>query len=69
MLEIQWYPGHMVKAKKMIRQNLGLVDVVIELVDARIPYSSRNPDMQTLLSSKPRLLVLNKDDLADPDKT
>ena len=59
----------MVKAKKMIRQNLGLVDVVIELVDARIPYSSRNPDMQTLLSSKPRLLVLNKDDLADPDKT
>ncbi|NLK51421.1 MAG: ribosome biogenesis GTPase YlqF [Syntrophomonadaceae bacterium] len=68
-MEIQWYPGHMVKAKKMIRQNLGLVDVVIELVDARIPYSSRNPDMQTLLSSKPRLLVLNKDDLADPDKT
>lgn len=59
----------MVKAKKLIRQNLSLVDVVIELVDARIPLSSRNPDMQTLLSSRPRLLVLNKDDLAAPDKT
>ncbi|MGI6648177.1 MAG: ribosome biogenesis GTPase YlqF [Bacillota bacterium] len=68
-MEIQWYPGHMVKAKKLIRQNLSLVDVVIELVDARIPLSSRNPDMQTLLSSRPRLLVLNKDDLAAPDKT
>ncbi|NLC07037.1 MAG: ribosome biogenesis GTPase YlqF [Syntrophomonadaceae bacterium] len=68
-MEIQWYPGHMVKAKKLIRQNLSLVDVVIELVDARIPLSSRNPDMQPLLSSRPRLLVLNKEDLAAPDKT
>lgn len=59
----------MVKAKKLIRQNLSLVDVIIELVDARIPLSSRNPDMQTLLSTKPRLIVLNKEDLAAADKT
>lgn len=59
----------MVKAKKLIRQNLGLVDVVIELVDARIPLSSRNPDIQTLLASRPRMIVLNKEDLAAPSKT
>lgn len=68
-MEIQWYPGHMVKAKKLIQENLGLVDVVIEMVDARIPYSSRNPDMQFILSSKPRLIILNKNDLANPEKT
>jgi ribosome biogenesis GTPase A len=59
----------MVKAKKLIRQNLGLVDVIIELVDARIPLSSRNPDMQSIFNVKPRMVVLNKEDLAAPDKT
>jgi len=59
----------MAKAKKLIRQNLGLIDVIIELVDARIPLSSRNPDMQSLFTSKPQLVVLNKDDLAAPDRT
>lgn len=59
----------MVKARKMIQENLGLVDVVIELVDARIPHSSRNPDLQMIIGQKPRLIVLNKDDLADPAKT
>lgn len=68
-MEIQWYPGHMAKAKRLIQENLGLIDVVIELVDARIPYSSRNPDMQHLLSRRPRIIVLNKNDLADPEKT
>jgi len=58
-----------VKARKVIQENLGLVDVVIEIVDARIPLSSRNPDIQSLLSKKPRLIVLNKNDLADPQRT
>lgn len=62
---IQWYPGHMVKAKKLVRENLKLVDVVIELVDARIPVSSRNPDINQILGDKPRVMVLNKADLAD----
>ncbi len=62
---IQWYPGHMVKAKKLVRENLKLVDVVIELVDARIPVSSRNPDINEILQDKPRVIVLNKADLAN----
>lgn len=62
---IQWYPGHMVKAKKLVRENLKLIDVVIELVDARIPLSSRNPDINEILLDKPRVMVLNKSDLAD----
>lgn len=66
---IQWYPGHMVKAKKIVRENLKLVDVVIELVDARIPVSSRNPDINVILGDKPRVLVLNKADLASDNFT
>ncbi|MFZ5639713.1 MAG: ribosome biogenesis GTPase YlqF [Bacillota bacterium] len=66
---IQWYPGHMVKAKKLVRENLKLVDVVIELVDARIPVSSRNPDINQILGDKPRVMVLNKADLADDTMT
>ncbi|MBM7854368.1 ribosome biogenesis GTPase A [Desulfohalotomaculum tongense] len=66
---IQWYPGHMAKAKRLVQQNLKLVDVVIELLDARIPISSRNPMIDKILGSKPRLVVLNKADLADPEIT
>lgn len=66
---IQWYPGHMVKAKKLVRENLKLVDVVIELADARIPVSSRNPDINEILNDKPRVMVLNKADLADQTMT
>ena len=63
---INWFPGHMVKAKKEIKENLKLVDTVIEIVDARIPISSRNPDFDELIGDKPRVIGLNKFDLADP---
>lgn len=63
---INWYPGHMAKAKKLIQENLKVIDVVIELVDARIPLSSTNPMIKSLIGDKPSLLVLNKADLADP---
>ena len=62
---IQWYPGHMTKAKRMMQEDIKLVDLVIELVDARIPLSSRNPDIDTLGKNKSRLILLNKSDLAD----
>ncbi len=62
---INWYPGHMAKAKKEIRESLKLVDVIIELIDARIPYSSKNPDIDELAAGKPRVLLINKADLAD----
>ena len=62
---IQWYPGHMTKAKRMMQEDIKLVDLVIELVDARIPLSSRNPDIDTLGKNKARLILLNKSDLAD----
>lgn len=63
---INWFPGHMVKAKKEIKENLKLVDTVIEIIDARIPISSRNPDFDELIGTKPRVIGLNKFDLADP---
>ena len=63
---INWYPGHMKKTREMIQENLKLVDVVVELLDARIPISSRNPIISELVGSKPRIIVLNKSDLADP---
>lgn len=66
---IQWYPGHMAKAKKEIEEKLKLIDIVFELVDARIPYSSKNPVVSDLLKSKPKLLLLTKCDLADPSLT
>ena len=66
---IQWYPGHMAKAKRLILENMSLVDVVIELLDARIPLSSRNPDIDSLAGNKRRILALNKSDLADPKIT
>lgn len=65
-MNINWFPGHMVVAKKQIRESLGLVDVVIEIIDARIPISSRNPDFDELVGNKPRVIALNKSDLADP---
>ena len=64
---IQWYPGHMTKTRRMIEANMSLVDVVIELLDARLPYSSKNPDIDKLTHGKRRLILLNKADLADKD--
>ena len=66
---IQWYPGHMVKAKRLVSEHLAMVDVVVELLDARIPLSSRNPDISELIGTKPHLVVLMKTDLADPGET
>ncbi len=68
-MNIQWFPGHMTKAQRMITENIGLVDAVCELLDARIPYSSRNPDIDRLAAGKPRLVILNRCDLADPAVT
>ena len=62
---IQWFPGHMSKTRRLISENLKLVDVVIELVDARLPLSSRNPDIDKIAESKPRIVILNKADIAD----
>lgn len=64
-MNFQWYPGHMTKAKRMMQENMKLIDLVIELVDARIPMSSRNPDIDELGKNKARLILLNKSDLAD----
>ncbi|MBS4025196.1 MAG: ribosome biogenesis GTPase YlqF [Clostridia bacterium] len=66
---IQWYPGHMVKAKKIIKEHLKVIDLAIELVDARVPKASRNPDLVTIVENKASVLVLNKVDLADPVTT
>ncbi len=68
-MNIQWYPGHMTKTRRMMEENLSLVDVVIELLDARVPYSSKNPDIDSLAKNKRRIIVMNKSDLADPAKT
>lgn len=64
--QIQWFPGHMTKAKRMMEANLKLVDVVVELLDARIPRSSANPMLQQMIGAKPKIVVLNKIDMADP---
>ncbi len=68
-MAIQWFPGHMTKARRMIGEDLKLVDAVCELLDARIPQSSRNPDIDSLTAGKPRLVVMNRCDLADPELT
>ena len=65
-MNIQWYPGHMTKTRRMIEADLKLVDLVAEVIDARIPQSSRNPDIDELVGRKPRLIVLNRADQADP---
>ncbi len=67
-LHINWYPGHMKKTKELVKNNLKLVDVVVELLDARIPFSSRNPDIDRFVGDKPRVVVLNKSDISDPNK-
>lgn len=68
-LNIQWYPGHMTKTRRQIEADLKQVDAVCEIVDARIPMSSRNPDIDAICAGKPRILVLNRMDLADPNAT
>ena len=68
-MNIQWYPGHMTKTRRQIEADLKLVDAVCEIVDARIPMSSRNPDIDAICGSKPRIIVLNRMDLADPEAT
>jgi ribosome biogenesis GTPase A len=65
IMNLQWYPGHMAKAKRMMQEDMKLIDVVIELVDARIPYSSKNPDIDALAKNKSRVILLNKSDMAD----
>ena len=66
---IQWYPGHMAKAKKMLQENLKLTDIVVEVTDARAPRSTRNPDFNDVFSGKHRVVILNKSDLASPEET
>ena len=66
-MNIQWYPGHMTKTRRMMEENLKLVDAVCEILDARIPMSSRNPDIDVICGSKPRMVILNRVDLADPN--
>lgn len=68
-MTIQWFPGHMTKARRQIEDKLKLIDVVIELLDSRLPLSSRNPMIDDILRGKPRLIILNKADLADPEIT
>ena len=68
-MNIQWFPGHMTKARRMIAENLKYVDAVCEIIDARIPISSRNPDMDDLCGAKPRMVILNRVDQADPEST
>ena len=68
-MNIQWYPGHMTKAKRMMQEDIKLIDIVVELLDARTPLSSKNPDIDTLAKGKYRLVLLNKYDLADPRVT
>lgn len=68
-MNIQWYPGHMTKAVRMMQEDIKLIDIVIELLDARVPMSSKNPDIDTLANGKFRLILLNKSDLADPAVT
>ena len=68
-MNIQWYPGHMTKTRRQIEADLKLVDAVCEIVDARIPISSRNPDIDSICANKPRIILLNRMDLADPETT
>ena len=69
MQNIQWFPGHMTKTKRQIQVSLKLVDAVAEIIDARIPVSSRNPDLDSIIQNKPRVVLMNKCDMADPSST
>ena len=66
---VQWFPGHMAKTRRLIKESLSLVDGVTEIIDARIPYSSSNPELEELINNKPRIVLLNKCDLADKATT
>ena len=66
-MNIQWYPGHMTKTRRQIEADLKNVDIVVEIIDARIPIASRNPDIDSICAGKPRLIVLNRADQADPE--
>ncbi len=68
-ITVQWFPGHMAKTRRLIKENLNMVDAVCELVDARVPESSRNPELDEIIGSKPRIVLLNKCDLADENAT
>jgi len=68
-MHFQWYPGHMTKAKRMMQENIKLIDIVVELLDARVPRASKNPDIDQLANNKFRLVILNKADLADEEAT
>ena len=68
-MSINWYPGHMLKTKKQIIEDIKLIDIVIEILDARIPISSRNPDIQRIIENKKKIIILNKSDLADENQT
>lgn len=68
-MNIQWYPGHMTKAKRMMQESIKLIDCVVELLDARAPLSSQNPDLPKIANGRPRLILMTKMDLADPNKT
>ncbi|MBR4720367.1 MAG: ribosome biogenesis GTPase YlqF [Clostridia bacterium] len=68
-MNIQWYPGHMAKTRRLLEENVKIVDAVVEILDARIPYSSRNPNFDDIVSKKPRLILLNKCDMADEKMT
>lgn len=68
-LNVQWYPGHMTKTRRQMEADLKLVDAVCEILDARIPYSSRNPDIAEICGNKPRMVILNRIDIADPEMT
>jgi len=67
--DVQWFPGHMAKTRRLIKESLNLVDGVVEIVDARIPYSSRNPELDSIIKNKPRIILLNKSDVADRTAT
>ena len=68
-MNIQWFPGHMTKARRMMEDNMKMVDAVCEIIDARIPMSSRNPDLDSMTAGKPRLIIMNRADQADPEIT
>ena len=68
-MHINWYPGHMKKTKELLQNNLSIDDIVVEVVDSRIPLASKNPDIDKIANNKPRIIVLNKEDLADPRET
>ena len=68
-MNIQWYPGHMTKTRRQMEQDIRLVDAVCEIVDARIPLASRNPDIDSICGDKPRMVILNRIDMADPAAT